>query len=433
MDLKIRRLLIYLLPFIGDLTNMILSVLFIIYADSVGFSTTKIGWIVSAYGLSYLIMPFLIGKLVDRLSHRKSLIIATTGQMVNAIVYIFMMDLPINILYFVIIGGQVTRAAAYSFYWPSIESFLSESTSKSSEAHEKSIRWFCISWGFGAAIGSPIGGFFSDLRIVNGYIIVLLAYFAALLIVIVAIPKNRGFQLFPTTNFSSEGILRFDDGKIAPLAQNVPKNGQNDVSKPEVLSGHTISPSDPSSEKINLNSLAILLLLGTLLYAICSKGFLGYFPNYAVISGGLNLSGFVTGQVLFIFGIGQFIAFISGKFLKNSFFALKSSILIISILFLTMALVKNVIILSIIMFIAGFFIARVYYLSLELTMKYEPSSKGAKAGLFESMVGLGLGITPIIAGFIAEFNLTIPFYTFSSLCMIFFIGFSIYLYKNKIK
>lgn len=66
-------------------------------------------------------------------------------------------------------------------------------------------------------------------------------------------------------------------------------------------------------------------------------------------------------------------------------------------------------------------------------MKYEPSSKGAKAGLFESMVGLGLGITPIIAGFIAEFNLTIPFYTFSSLCMIFFIGFSIYLYKNKIK
>ena len=69
------------------------------------------------------------------------------------------------------------------------------------------------------------------------------------------------------------------------------------------------------------------------------------------------------------------------------------------------------------MFCLGLSIGTTYFISLELTLKHESGGKGAKAGWFESMVGLGTGIAPLIAGKIAEIHLQAPFILVSVMCL----------------
>jgi MFS family permease len=70
---------------------------------------------------------------------------------------------------------------------------------------------------------------------------------------------------------------------------------------------------------------------------------------------------------------------------------------------------QDVIALIVIFFIFGFFIGRVYLISLELLLKQSTSQKGAKAGLFESAIGLGGSLSPLVSGLLAGWNLLLPF------------------------
>ncbi|MFX1298976.1 MAG: hypothetical protein ACFFD2_29475, partial [Promethearchaeota archaeon] len=71
--------------------------------------------------------------------------------------------------------------------------------------------------------------------------------------------------------------------------------------------------------------------------------------------------------------------------------------------------------------ICGFFMGRTYLVSLELLLKYEQEEKGAKAGIFECVIGFGVAFTPIIAGLIAVVDLKLPFIIFSIGAFIFVI------------
>jgi predicted MFS family arabinose efflux permease len=149
--------------------------------------------------------------------------------------------------------------------------------------------------------------------------------------------------------------------------------------------------------------------LGTLAFAFGSKILIGYFPNYAVLQNGLAWSESQTGLAIFIFGVGQFLAYVLGSFFRNSLRLLYWVIFGIALLYLPLLVVTDMILISIILFCLGLCIGTTYFISLELTLKYESGGKGAKAGWFESMVGLGTGIGPLIAGKIAEIQLQAPF------------------------
>ncbi|MHA1473667.1 MAG: hypothetical protein ACTSQ5_00625 [Promethearchaeota archaeon] len=59
-------------------------------------------------------------------------------------------------------------------------------------------------------------------------------------------------------------------------------------------------------------------------------------------------------------------------------------------------------------------------------MIYEKKDKGKKAGFFESFIGLGVIISPLIAGVLAQISLSLPFMFFSVFTVSIFIILSIF-------
>ncbi|MHA1257282.1 MAG: hypothetical protein ACTSPS_16965, partial [Promethearchaeota archaeon] len=70
-----------------------------------------------------------------------------------------------------------------------------------------------------------------------------------------------------------------------------------------------------------------------------------------------------------------------------------------------------------------------YLVSLELLLKYEQEKKGAKAGIFESIVGIGSALSPLFAGMIATINLKMPYFIVASIVLVFVIV-HLFLTKN---
>jgi len=195
---------------------------------------------------------------------------------------------------------------------------------------------------------------------------------------------------------------------IQPTAATIITPSLAPISVP--LPGTTLNVIPPRSRlKRGVSHLSVILLLGTLAFAFGSKVLLGYFPNYAVLADGLAWSESQTGSVIFIFGVGQFLAYLLGAVFRNSLRLLFVAILAMCGLYSLLLVFTDIVPVSIILFGLGLCIGTIYFISLELTLKHETSGKGAKAGWFESMVGLGTGVAPLFAGKIAEIRLQAPF------------------------
>ncbi|MHA1647608.1 MAG: MFS transporter, partial [Promethearchaeota archaeon] len=194
MQLKHREKLVYVLPFIGDFNNSMLGVLIVLYGVKLALTPVQIGWITSFYGFGYLIFPFFFGKIIDRISRKKSLLIATISITGISAVYIGLIAIgsgpSANIFFIGMIIGQFLRAAGYSFYWPTIEAYLSENSEHSEEAHKKSIARFCMAWAFGSAVGSGLAGIFAEISVLLGFCIVVLIYMCAIIIAWKVIPYS---------------------------------------------------------------------------------------------------------------------------------------------------------------------------------------------------------------------------------------------------
>jgi MFS family permease len=132
---------------------------------------------------------------------------------------------------------------------------------------------------------------------------------------------------------------------------------------------------------------------------------------------------------MLFFGIGRTSFFLVAHFFKNRFQSIIYSLFLMGFCLFLLIFLTNRIIISILFFILGLAVGSSYYVSLELLMKYELNRKGAKAGIFESLIGFGSAITPIIAGGLALFSLIMPFFTFSLFAIIF--GCFLFLYQKK--
>jgi MFS family permease len=390
---------LYPLSTIGDFNTQILVTILIIYAATkLNASTSQVGWISSAFGLSYLIMPAILGKIGDRLPRKLSLLIATGLQTGLTGLFIIILQNPGSGFYFQIILLSVFFGCAYGFFWPSIEAFISESTEESPLLHRKSIANLCVSWGLGNALGPWAAGYFSDSQILAGFFLVLILYSIGFLLVVFFIPNKP----------------------IAPLFKEVVGNIE--------INNNTSSDLSNNRLLIRTQQSVLLILFGMMIYAVLAKVIFSYFTNYAVIREGLNWSGSLTGQVVLFVGLGRLLFFFLGRHTTPNFRLYPQSFLILGLILVSLIWVRDPVIISILFFIFGFFIGRVYYSSLELLMKQENSAKGAKAGLFESAIGLGASLSPLIAGFLGEILIILPFIVFGLFPLVF--G-AIHLYLQK--
>ena len=391
MEVKKHNLrIIYPLAFIGDLASCMLIVLSVLYATTEGLSTIEVGLIGGAYGFAYIFMPFFLGRISDRFSRKISLLIASSAQMILTICFLFIIIKMTEFIFFGLFLGLFSYGIVYGFFWPSIEAYISEHTEYSSKEHEKGIANFCISWSLGYALGPLFAGIFSDFNIILAIILAFLLYSLSFCLIFFKLPL------------------------IKPKNNNSNKNNDDILENFNKLKGK--GNNNSHSKKILL-----LLLMGVMIYATISKVLLSYFTNYAALPEGLNWTGTLIGQVMFFFGLGRTFYFLIARYLKNSFNAITQSFLVIGLCLIALALFYPPFLIAIIFFITGFFIGRSYLVSLELLLKYEREKKGAKAGIFESIVGIGSALAPLIAGIIATVNLKMPYFIFAFIVFLFII------------
>ena len=399
MEVKKNNLrVIYPLAFVGDLTLSMLLILSVLYGTNVGLSTIEVGLIGGAYGFAYIFMSAMLGRVSDIISRKISLMIAISAQTILTIFFMFIITQAGDFIFYGLFLVQFLYGIAYGFFWPSIEAYVSENTEYSSKEHEKGIANFCISWSIGFAIGPFFAGFFYDFNMILALILAFILYASTFFLILFKMPKFK------------------------------PKNKE--------LNKNTVNQ---SMELINLNNqvnhyshskkILILLLMSVLIYATISKTLLSYFTNYAALPEGLNWTATLIGQVMFFFGLGRTFYFIIARYLKNSFTAITQSFLVIGLCLITLPLLYPPALIAIIFFITGFFIGRTYLVSLELLLKYEQEKKGAKAGIFESVVGIGSALSPLFAGMIATINLKMPFFIFAFIMFVFVVV-SVFLKKK---
>ena len=401
MEVKKNNLrVIYPLAFVGDLTLSMLLILSVLYGTNVGLSTIEVGLIGGAYGFAYIFMSAMLGRVSDIISRKISLMIAISAQTILTIFFMFIITQAGDFIFYGLFLVQFLYGIAYGFFWPSIEAYVSENTEYSSKEHEKGIANFCISWSIGFAIGPFFAGFFYDFNMILALILAFILYASTFFLILFKMPKFK------------------------------PKNKE--------LNKNTVNQ---SMELINLNNqvnhyshskkILILLLMSVMIYATISKTLLSYFTNYAALPEGLNWTATLIGQVMFFFGLGRTFYFIIARYLKNSFTAITQSFLVIGLCLITLPLLYPPALIAIIFFITGFFIGRTYLVSLELLLKYEQEKKGAKAGIFESVVGIGSALSPLFAGMIATINLKMPYFIFAFIMFVFVVV-SVFLKKKHL-
>jgi MFS family permease len=391
---KHKMRIIYFLAFIGDLTLSMLLVLTVLYATGIGLSTIEVGLIGGAYGFSYLIMPALLGRVSDIISRKISLMIATSNQAIISLLFLFTILQAGDFIFYGLFFGQFSYGIVYGFFWPSIEAYISENTEHSSKEHEKGFANFCISWSMGYAFGPFLAGFFYDFNFLMAFILIFTIYALAFCLVFFKLP-----------------YIKLKNNKI----------------QPEKINNSNQNPSYHS----NSNKIMVMLLMGVMIYAVISKSLLSYFTNYAALDRGLNWSGTLIGQVIFFFGLGRTVYFFTAQYLKNSFSAITQSFLGIGICLIFLPFFSAPPFIAIIFFITGFFVGRTYLASLELLLKYEQEKKGAKAGIFESIVGIGSSFAPLIAGIIGTIDLRLPYFILS-LFVFMFVGIHFFLRKSAL-
>lgn len=361
------------------------------YGTKLGASTGEVGWIGSAYGLTYLIMPAIIGKLGDKLPRKVSLIIAAVTQISIAFFYLFYASTVWDLIL-----GQLLLGVANGFHWPALEAYISEESGISDKSHDRGMANFCIAWSIGYSIGPLLAGLFSASNFQDAFLLVLCLYFLNLMVVLFGVPA-----------IVTKKPPEYAQVAIDPLQRVV--EPERKVSRREIIA----------------------LLIGMTIYAGLAKVILTYFANFAILPAGLKWSDTLVGSVLLFFGIGRTIYFLLGGFLKNSVKLVRVAFVMIGSLLASLIFLQDPWLIAIVIGVFGFFGGLVYLQILEILLRQEKKAKGAKAGLFESTIGLGGSLAPLFAGLMGEIYLVLPFGVFSGLTLGFCIGMYFFTRKPK--
>ncbi len=380
---------IYLLAFFGDLSLSLIGLSLVLFAVELGATTTQVGIISSAYGLTYLFMPALLGRLGDKIGRKMSLLIATIGQTGVALFLIWVAIADYitpnlgHLMLAHIFGGIV-----YGFFWPAIEAYVSETTEDGDGNHIRSISNFCVAWSLGFSLGPLIAGYFSEINVLFSFIVLAVIYAIEFLIVLIKIPK-----------IPSETQVKQQEQKKANSTKN------EEIQLKEI----SMSLDKANNSKHNV---AFILLFGTLIYSMLGRFIFSYFANYAVLPEGLNWSGTLVGQMIFVVGMARTVFFFFGRYTKPEVSRIIIAFLPLGLLLFILMLVTSPILIILIFIAFGGLLGHQYFSSLELLLKNEREGKGAKAGIFESAVGFGSVLSPVIAGGLGEINLRLPFLGF---------------------
>ncbi len=343
---KRNLMLIFAISFTAQVPLTSLRFVIPIYAQYYGADIFIIGMLGTIYGLVYFLSAIFFGRISDRFGHRNLAIMGIVSYSVIALLYYFFTN-PYEFLL-----GKALEGISMAMAWPSIEALSSE---LGGPEKENALFLYTISW----SIASSIAPYVSSILIVYGIIFPLL--FSSLFSIFSFI-----FLLFPR-----------------------PKKMEDFSSKPVDF------------------SIIFDIILPMLLYGFNSSIFYSFYSVY-----GLNLGFGETGSGFLgtFFGIFLSLAFIIGWFfskklnsrhmmLLGTFLEIPSILIIFYHSFFSSLIISSLL---------GFGVGLVYFSVLMNIFKSFHVNIGSKTGIFESSIGVGYVIGPLISGIPSSLGYLLP-------------------------
>jgi DHA1 family multidrug resistance protein-like MFS transporter len=344
-----------LISFMSEVTVVMLSIYLPLRAYDLGADNFVVGVIGGASSAVYMIMPFTMGRLSDRVGARRILSSGAIIILALSLSYLLVSN-PLEL-----IPLRIFEGVGWSMIWPPLESLISRSGSNP----YRSLAKFNMAWGVGAAAAPVLGGGIATLFEVR------FTFLAASLAMLVAL-----FFAFYTRPP--------EEGHVNTLAQR--------YSAPE------------------LQRTSLLPLYFAIMYGVTTTIVTTFFPRYASL---LSFSVIQWGSTIALLLVGRFLAFSMAERvrlrigLKNMFgpFAL------VGIAFPAFTIIagSNFLLASLSSFVTGLSLGFVYSATLNKIMIGPPQSRGRAAGLFESSIGLGSFFGPPAAGLLAQYGLWMTF------------------------
>lgn len=330
-----------------------------IYASLMGAPPFLVGLIGSAGGAVYSFMPMVSGVLCDKMGRKTFISAALFLYSFSSLLYSLVEDpvmmIPIKILEWISVAA----------FWPSVESLIADSAPANLE---EALKRFNVSWGSAMVIGPLLGGaLISELSIKTPF-------------------------LFST-------LVAFILGGLSILIVKEPGRTQH-------VEEHPDGGTEAQTERVGsiLPALASIFLFSSTVGILVSL-----FPSYAT---SLGISPIEIGAVTFAFGAARTVTFhqatgIEARIKKRGMFLAGS--LAISLAALITFWSRGTLFFMFSFLIFGFGAGISYAASIASILRWKRSSRGYSAGVFESLIGVGYFIGPLLGGFLSEFAGNAPY------------------------
>ncbi|MBY9021222.1 MAG: MFS transporter [Candidatus Lokiarchaeota archaeon] len=337
-------------------------------------SESMLGLIISAPLIAYIFGPIIGHYITLKFGIRNSIMVSAifTPILVGAQIIYF------DLIYLIII--RVINGLLLGVFWPNCYNLLSRWQSVSSDARSnKNFRHFNFSWNLGFISGLLVGYFWAFS--LNEYFAMTFAF-----IISFSLPL---FSLF----LKKESELNHVDRNF--ISKNTEPKLKSDINSQDLQNSNNKMIAYP----ILFSWIAIVA------YAAAKSMFRFSYPVFLKIT---DSPSYFTYLIQLSIQVGQLFGLTWSNSMKInsrkiSVFASLIMIILSSILII---LVQNILYISIITAFIGLFIGLIQGTSLKIMIDYGAANRTKKySTMNEVLKGIGFGLTPIAAGFIAEVNI----------------------------
>ena len=337
-------------------------------------SESMLGIISSAPAIAYIFGPILGHLITKKLGIRNSIIISSIGTPILVGAQMIYFE-PIYLIFIRVINGLLL-----GIFWPNCYSLLSRWQSVSSDAKSnKNFRHFNFSWNLGFISGLLVGYFWAFA--LDEYIAMTFAF-----VISFSLPL---FSLF----LKKESELNHVDRNFINLNDD-----------PKLKS--SIKHQDQQNSNNKMIAYPILFSwIAMIMYAASKSVFRFSIPVFLKNSGSPSYFSYLIQLSMQVGQLGGLTWSNSMKIYSRKISVYVSLIMII-LSSIAIVLVQDIIYISIISASIGLFIGLIQGTSLKIMIDYGAMENTKKySTINEVLKGIGFGLTPIAAGFIAEINI----------------------------
>ena len=335
---------------------------------------STIGFISSAGALTYIVAPVLGQMLTKKIGMRNALIL-------NSLLTPLLSGAQIlySAPWFLIIC-RVGNGLAMGLFWPNCLYLLSKwqrvSTAKKSK---KNFALFNFSWNSGFIAGLLVGFIWAFSW--DDYLTMIISW-------------TLSFLLIPVSFFIAKESKKSPVSKKKVIYQTEDPLSHLDIKEDLIVNSHTPMIVFP----------ILFSWLGIMHLAISKSIFMfGYPFIIKAFDSPTYLTYLVQAGIQFTQLIG--LTLINSMKVYTRKIASVLSILGLSILTVLIVLVGNILYISIIIACAGLLLGFIHGTGMKIMLEYGTAEDSAKYSIMnEILIGIGFGVTPIIAGYVAEVN-----------------------------